>query len=62
MAKEVLEMSEADFITHIVVTICDYAKANNYEITETIKTMGETLVALTEIGDFDNWKAGGVNE
>ena len=31
---------------------------NNYEITETVKAMGENLIALTEIANFDKWKEG----
>lgn len=56
--EDVLSMSESDFITHILSTICDYAKVNNYEITETVKAMGENLIALTEIANFDKWKEG----
>lgn len=53
---EINALSETDFITHILCTICDYAKANNYLITDTVKTMGENLVAMAEISTFDNWK------
>lgn len=56
--EDVLSMSESDFITHILSTICDYAKVNNYEITETVKAMGENLITLTEIANFDKWKEG----
>ena len=55
---EIHKLSESEFITFILSTICDYAKTNDYEITDTVKTMGENLVALTEICTFDNWKAG----
>lgn len=53
---EINKLSEPDFITHIICTICDYAKENGYEITDTVKTIGENLIALTEISTFDNWK------
>ena len=57
MSKEEINgLSEVDFINYIICTICDYAKHNNYQITDTVKTMGENLVAITEIADFDNWK------
>lgn len=56
MSKNINEYTEHEFITHIVSTICDYAKANNYMINDTVKTMGENLVALTKISNFDNWK------
>ena len=51
-------LSEQEFITYIICTICDYAKANDYQITDTVKTVGENLVALTKISTFDNWKGG----
>ena len=57
-SQEVLKLSETDFITHILSTICDYAKSNGYDVTDTVKTMGENLVCLTEIATFDNWKVG----
>ena len=57
MSKEELYgLSEVDFINYIICTICDYAKHNNYQITDTVKTMGENLVAITEIAVFDNWE------
>ena len=57
MSKEEINgLSEVDFIAYIICTICDYAKHNKYQITDTVKTMGENLVAITEIADFDNWE------
>ena len=57
MSKEEINgLSEVDFINYIICTICDYAKHNNYQITDTVKTIGENLVALTEIAVFDNWE------
>ena len=57
MSKEEINgLSEVDFINYIICTICDYAKHNNYQITDTVKTMGENLVAITEIAVFDNWE------
>ena len=57
MSKEEINgLSEVDFINYIICTICDYAKHNNYQITDTVKTMGENLTAITEIADFDNWE------
>lgn len=52
----------SEFISYILCTICDYAKENNYQITDTVKTMGENLVALSEIATFDNWKGSGTDE
>ena len=57
MSKEEINgLTEVDFINYIICTICDYAKHNNYQITDTVKTMGENLAAITEIADFDNWE------
>ena len=57
MSKEEINgLSEVDFIKYIICTICDYAKHNNYQITDTVKTMGENLTSITEIANFDNWK------
>lgn len=53
--EEINKLSEPDFITHIICTICDYAKENGYAITDTVRTMGENLIALTEISTFDKW-------
>ena len=54
--EEINELSEVDFINYIIFAICDYAKHNNYQITDTVKTMGENLIAITEIANFDNWE------
>lgn len=54
--EEINNLAEEQFISYIVCTICDYAKSNNYPITDTVKTMGENLIALSEISNFDNWK------
>ena len=55
--EEVMKMSEADFINHIIAMICDYATINGYEVTDTVKTMCENLIAITEIASFDKWEA-----
>ena len=60
--EEINGLSEVDFINYIICTICDYAKHNNYQITDTVKTMGENLVAITEIAVFDNWEESEANE
>lgn len=63
MSKEdINKMEESDLITYIICTICDYAKENGYSVTDTVKTMGENLIAITEISTFDNWKGGEQSE
>lgn len=54
--KEVWELSAEEFFTHIITIICDYAKINGYEITDAVKTIGESLSEITEIATFDNWE------
>lgn len=57
-----MKLSETEFMSHIVTTVCNWACLNGYEITDTVKTIGENLVALTEIATFDNWEVkGGVD-
>ena len=57
MSKEEINgISEVDFLNYIICTICDYAKHNNYQITDAVKTIGEILAAITEIAVFDNWE------
>ena len=53
--EEINALSEEGFISYILCTICDYARNNGYQVTDTVKTMGESLAALTEIACFDNW-------
>ena len=54
--NEVNKLNETAFISHIICVICDYAKANGYGITDIVGTMGENIVAITEISNFDNWE------
>lgn len=54
--EEINGLSDVDFIHYIICTICDYAKDNNYQITDMVKTMGYNLVDITEIANFDNWE------
>lgn len=54
-AYDIDKLPEEKFISYIVCMICDYAKSNDYQIADTVKTMGENLVALTKIANFDNW-------
>lgn len=54
--REILKMQEHEFLQYIIGIICDYAKTNDYAITDTVKTMGENLIAITEIANFDSWE------
>ena len=51
-------MSDATFMTDIICRICDFAVANQMPPTDTVRTLGENLEAISAISDFDNWKGG----
>ena len=55
---EFAEMSDAGFMAHIIAQICDYAVANEMPPTDTVRTVGENLEAISEISNFDGWKGG----
>lgn len=47
---------DCDFMAEIIAQICDYAVDNNMPPTDTVKTIANNLLMLTEISDFDSWK------
>lgn len=51
-------MPDAKFMTDIICRICDFAVANHMPPTDTVRTLGENLEAISAISDFDNWKGG----
>ena len=57
--EEIYKLSEEDFLSYVVTLICDYAQTNDYGVTDSVKTIGDNLMALTEICCFDNWKVSG---
>lgn len=52
------EMRDAEFMTDIISRICDFAVANQMPPTDTVRTVGENLEAISEISNFDGWKGG----
>lgn len=54
MNENLTDYSPKDFMTHILTTICDYAKSNGFEATKMIKDIGENLVELSGMIDFDD--------
>lgn len=60
--EDINKMDATDFAAYIIYTVCDYAKANGYPVTDTVKTMGQNLVYITEKLNLDNWKGGGQSE
>ena len=52
------EMRDAEFMTDIISRICDFAVANQMPPTDTVRTVGENLEAISEFSNFDGWKGG----
>ena len=49
-------MNDADFISHIISEICDYAVANDMQPDDTLNTIADNILSLLEICTFNNWK------
>lgn len=49
-------MSDAEFMTHIIVEICDYARKNEMEPDDTLRTVADNIKALLEISTFNHWE------
>lgn len=52
------EMRDTEFMTDIISRICNYAVANQMPPTDTVRTVGENLEAISAISNFDGWKGG----
>lgn len=46
---------DMELLSSIISQICDYAVDNGMNPTDTVKTVGQNLLALCEISNFDNW-------
>lgn len=51
-------MDDAEFMTHIICEICDYAVANGMEPNDTLNTILDNIKALLKVSTFNNWKEG----
>ena len=49
-------MDDAEFMTHIIGEICDYAVRNGMEPDDTLHTIADNIKALLKISTFNNWK------
>ena len=49
-------MDEAEFMTHIITEICDYAVDNDMEPDDTLSTVSDNIKAILEISTFNGWK------
>ena len=47
------------FLGEIIAQICDYAVAKGMKPTDTVRTVANDILLLTEISNFDNWKPKG---
>ena len=54
-------MTDAEFMTHIIQEICDYAVKHEMEANDTLNTVADNIKALLEISTFNNWN-GRANE
>lgn len=48
-------MSDAEFMSHIIAEICNYAVANGMEPDDTLGTVADNILAMLEISTFNNW-------
>lgn len=51
-------MSDENFIIEIIGRIAEYARENDYDIDDTIQSVGNWLIALTSISTFGHYKEG----
>lgn len=47
---------DIEFMTRIISEICNYAKENDMEPDDTLRTLCENILALLEISTFNNMK------
>jgi hypothetical protein len=49
-------MGDAEFLTHIIDEICNYAVRNGMEPDDTLHTIADNIKALLIISTFNGWK------
>lgn len=54
--EDEVEMTEQEFMTHIITEICDYAVENDMEPDDTLSTIADNIKALLEISTFNGWE------
>ena len=54
--------SDMKLMSDVISHICNYASDNNMNITDTLKTVAENILAICEIANFDGWEKGGSDE
>ena len=48
-------MGDKEFMTHIIVEICNYDVTNGMEPDDTLGTVADNILALLEVSTFNNW-------
>lgn len=46
---------DRDFLVELINDICSYAVDNDMSPNETLKSIADNIITLTEITNFDNW-------
>ena len=49
---------DREFLSHIIDEICTYAAENDMDKNETLKTVANNILFITEIATFDKYKSG----
>ena len=49
-------MGDKEFMTHIIVEICNYAVTNGMEPDDTLGMVADNILALLEISTFNRWE------
>lgn len=53
---DIVECDDAEFLTHIISEICNYAVANDMKPDDTLSTIATGIKALLEISTFNRWQ------
>ena len=48
-------MKDIEFMSRLISEICDFARDNDMEPDDTLKTVAENLLALLKVSTFNHW-------
>ena len=51
-----MEMTDSEFLTHIIAEICNYSVKNEMDPDDTLSTVADNIKDLLTISTFMNWK------
>lgn len=51
-----VEMTEEEFMAHIITEICNYAVDNDMEPNNTLSTIADNIKAILKISTFNGWE------